>query len=319
MILLVSLTVAIFAAVIFLSLITYIRKRNTIDIFYRMRRHNVSDPKFQEPKKSFLERIYEIIQRVSKPLENKKIFQKLDLKLKQAGIQISGAEFTVIMFLVMFSAGMFVYMLTISHLFALIAGLSIPLVAWLVILFRIRKRRLSFTEQLGDCLMTVANALRAGYSFQQAMDVIAKEMESPIAQEFARASTDIKMGMPIESVLEEMDKRINSTDFSLVITAVLIQREVGGNLAQILDTISDTIMERIRMKREINALTAQGRLSAVILLCLPFGMGLFMYFTNPERMQLLFDENAGQMAILAAIAMDIIGFAIIHRIVNIDI
>ena len=183
----------------------------------------------------------------------------------------------------------------------------------------IRKRKNSFTEQLGDCLVTVANALRAGYSFQQAMEVIANEMESPISQEFAKLTTDIKMGVPLESALNQMEKRVDSSDFTLVATAVLIQREVGGNLAQILDTISDTIMERIRMKREINALTAQGRFSAVILVIQPFAMGLFMFTVNPDQIMLLFQEPAGQIAVGVSIIMDIIGYLIIQRIVNIEI
>ena len=320
MIFLVSLAVSIFAAIVFLSLITYIRKRTSIDIFHRMRRHNVSDEKLNpNAKKSFLERVHELIQQISKPLDDRKIFSKLDLKLKQAGIQTSGAEFTIIIFIAMLAAGLLAYMLTIDNLVALTIGVSLPMIICFLIQVRIRKRKNSFTEQLGDCLITIANALRAGYSFQQAMDVIAKEMESPIGQEFSRASTDIRMGMPVENALLQMDKRIGSTDFSLVITAVLIQREVGGNLAQILDTISDTIMERIRMKREINALTAQGRLSAIILVLLPIGMGFFTYTVNPEKMQLLFTEPTGQMAIAASIVMDIIGFLIIRRIVDIEI
>lgn len=320
MILLISLAGAVLSFFAALSLIIYFRKRNKVDIFYRMRRHNVSDVKLtQTSQKTFLENFYELIQRIAKPFENKKIFQKLDLKLKQAGIQFSGAEFTIMILLVAFAAGMFVYMLTINQSLARIAGLSIPLAGWVLIMVKIRKRKIAFTEQLGDCLITIANALRAGYSFQQAIDVIAKEMEPPINQEFIRASTDIKMGMPLESALEEMDKRVNSTDFTLVVTAVLIQREVGGNLAQILDTISDTIMERIRMKREINALTAQGRLSAMVLLCLPFAMAVFMYFASPEQMQLLLEEPSGQMAIIVAIIMDIIGYVIIQKIVNIEV
>lgn len=320
MILLVSVTVAILVFFATLFLMIYLRKRNKIDIFYRMRRHNVSDVRLnQTQNKTVLESLYDLIHRVAKPIEDKKIFLKPDLKLKQAGIELSGAEFVIIILLAMISAGMLAYMLTIDELIATAAGWAVPLIAWILILVKIRKRKSAFTEQLGDCLITVANALRAGYSFQQAVDVIAKEMESPINQEFARVSTDIRMGVSLEVALEQMDRRVNSADFTLVVTAVLIQREVGGNLAQILDTISDTIMDRIRMKREINALTAQGKLSAIILLCLPFAMGIFTYLTNPEQMMLLFEEPLGQMAVAAAVVMDIIGFVLIQKIVNIDV
>ncbi|HCB93182.1 MAG TPA: secretion system protein F, partial [Selenomonas sp.] len=109
----------------------------------------------------------------------------------------------------------------------------------------------------GDCLTTIANALRAGYSFPQSVEVVSREMEPPISDEFAQVSREVSMGVPLESALEAMGRRVGSMDLDLVITAVLIQREVGGNLAQILDNIGDTIQERIRMKREIFALTAQ--------------------------------------------------------------
>lgn len=320
MIFLASAIVAMLFFLTSLCLMIYFRNRNKIDIFYRMRRHTDLDPNLNNAqKKTFLGRLHEIIQRISKPFENKKIFLKLDLKLKQAGIQLAGAELFIIILIVMFSVGLLIYMLTINHFVALTVGCSLPLIIWFLILFWIRKRKNAFTEQLGDCLITVANALRAGYSFQQAIDVIAREMEAPISQEFTKVSTDIKMGMSLESALEQMDKRINSSDFSLVVTAVLIQREVGGNLAQILDSISDTIIERIRMKREINALTAQGRLSAIVLLCLPFVVGIFTYVVNPEQIGILFEEPSGQKAIAAAVVMDIIGFLIIQKIVNIDV
>ena len=320
MLLLASISTAILSFLLVLFLTTYLRKLNKIDIFYRIRRHNVSETKLnQNPKKTVLESLFDLIKQISKPFANKKIFANLDLKLKQAGIPLLGAEFIIVVIISTFAIGMFIYMLTIDHLIAATIGLSIPPLIWLLILFWIRKRKNSFTEQLGDCLITLANALRAGYSFQQAMEVIAKEMESPISQEFARASTDVKMSVSLESALEQMNNRVNSADFTLVITAVLIQREVGGNLAQILDTISDTIMERIRMKREINALTAQGRLSAIVLLCLPFAVGIFMYLFNPSQMMILFEEPAGKMAITVSIVMDIIGFLMIQKIVNIDV
>lgn len=320
MILLVSVVAAISAFFLVLFLVTYFRKRKETNLFHRMRRHGVAEIKsMSSRKKTVAESFYEFIRRITKPVADKKIFAKLDLKLKQAGLPLLGAECVVTVLILAVVAFILVYMTTINQLIAMLIGLSVPLLLWMLMVYRIRKRKNSFTEQLGDCLITFANALRAGYSFQQAMDVIAKEMESPIAQEFARASTDIKMGVPLEVALEQMESRVNSSDFTLVVTAVLIQREVGGNLAQILDTISDTIMDRIRMKREINALTAQGRFSAIVLLVLPFGIGIFMYMINPGQMSILFEETAGQMAIVAAIIMDIIGFVIIQRIVNIDV
>ena len=184
---------------------------------------------------------------------------------------------------------------------------------------RINRRLKAFTEQLGDCLTTVANALRAGYSFQQAMDVVAREMEPPMSTEFERVATDIAMGVTLEEALEQMNKRVGSPDFDLVVTAVLIQREIGGNLAQILDTISDTINERIRMKREISALTAQGRFSAWVLIILPFVVAAFCWVFNHDQMLIFVNEESGHIALAVALFMEFLGFVVIQKIVDIEI
>lgn len=319
MIVLVSACVAILSFFLVFAVVTYVKQERNKNIFRRMRRYNVTDSKSQpRSKETFMQSFYRIVQQVAKPFVSKS-FLPLDLKLRQAGIPLLGAEFVVAVLIISGVVGVLIYMLTIEETFAMIAAAIVPFVCWFMLSVLIRKRKNAFTEQLGDCLITFANALRAGYSFQQAMDVIAKEMESPIAQEFRRTSTDVKMGIPLETALEQMDKRVSSTDFTLVVTAVLVQREVGGNLAQILDSISDTIAERIRMKREINALTAQGRLSAVILLLLPFVAGLFTYIFNKSQMMILFEETVGQIAVAASIVMDIIGFLIIRRIIDIEV
>lgn len=321
MILLAALLMSIFGLLLLLLLVVYSRKQvNKIDISRILRRQHIVDAKFKKADtKTLVERLYGIVQEIAKPLVDRRIFEGLDLKLKQADIQIAGAEFFIIILFVVLVTGILMYMLTINFLFSVVTCWGIPLFAWILILLRIQKRKASFTEQLGDCLVTVANALRAGYSFQQAMEVIAKEMEPPISQEFSRTFTDVKMGITLERALEQMNQRVDSADFSLVVTAVLIQREVGGNLAQILDSISETIIERIRMKREIHALTAQGRMSAMVLLALPFAMGIFMYFANPDQFMILFEDSFGQIAVIVAIVLNIIGFIIIRRIVDIEV
>ena len=127
------------------------------------------------------------------------------------------------------------------------------------------------------------------------------------------------MGMPLDEVLEDANRRIGSSDFELAVTAVLIQREVGGNLAQILDSISATIMERIRMRREIISLTSQGRMSAIVLLGLPFAAGFGMFTLAHDSFMQLFNDPIGQMAMVAAVVMEIIGYFVIMKIVDIDV
>ena len=167
--------------------------------------------------------------------------------------------------------------------------------------------------------MMVANAMRSGFSFLQAMELVSKEMEPPISDEFKHVMRDIGLGASVERALDDMDKRVSSPDFSLVVTAVLIQQQVGGDLAHILDTISDTIQDRIRMRREVQTLTAQGRMSGWVLAALPFGLGAFLASVNPSYMEPLFTERIGQMAIGLSVLMVIIGFLVIQKIVDIDV
>ena len=302
-----------------MSLMMYFKLTKTIDIFHRIRRHTTK----QLVKKSFVEeklilRAYKFIQRLAKPLVERNFAQSLEYKLRQAGLPLYGGEYVVINLLAALSVGTVVWLVTLDMRVALGAAALVPIVIWLVVMFLIDRRLTAFTEQLGDCLITISNALRAGYSFQQTIEVISKEMEPPIGEEFSRMNQDIVMGVPLEEALEVANRRVGSADFELVVTAVLIQREVGGNLAQILDNISYTIVERIRMKREILALTAQGRLSAIVLLLLPFGVGTAMFFINHDNFVDMLNHPAGQMAIGVSLVLEVIGFFIIRRIVDID-
>jgi tight adherence protein B len=167
--------------------------------------------------------------------------------------------------------------------------------------------------------MMVANALRAGFSFLQAMEMISKEMEPPISEEFMHVMRDINLGATVERALDDMDKRVGSPDFSLVVTAVLIQQQVGGDLAQILDTISETIQDRIRMRREVKTLTTQGRMSGWILILTPIALALFMTSSDPNYLDPLFKNPIGQMILVATIVMEIIGAIVIKRIVDIEV
>ena len=319
MIFLIALAGAIATGIFFLLILAFIRRSMSLDIFHRLRRHYNAEPIHAKQTEDFLHRGYKVIQDVAKPIADLNIAKEIEYKLKQAGIPLFGGEALVIAAILAVLTSFGVYVITLNITIVPLAIMSVLLILWLWLRVRINKRRQAFTEQLGDCLTTVANALRAGYSFQQAMDVVSKEMEPPISTEFERVSTDVAMGVALEEALEQMNQRIGSADFDLVVTAVLIQREIGGNLAQILDTISYTINERIRMKREINALTAQGRFSAWVLLLLPVAVAVFCWFFNNEQMQVFITEESGRIAIAVSVIMEIIGFIVIQRIVDIEV
>ena len=297
----------------------FYRRNQSTNIFHRLRRHYTADSARFKKTEDIVLRIYKLIKRASEPFAELNVTKKLDFALKQAGLPIFGAEFIIITIICIILGSSFSYVITLNMSVPPVIAIAIPVGLWLWIRVLMGRRRQAFTEQLGDCLTTVSNALRAGYSFQQAMDVVAKEMEPPMSTEFERVTTDVAMGVTLEEALEQMNKRIGSSDFDLVVTAVLIQREIGGNLAQILDTISYTINERIRMKREISALTAQGRFSAWVLLLLPFAVATFCWFFNNDQMQLFITERVGQIALAVALLMEFIGFVIIQRIVDIEV
>ena len=319
MIILLSAFSALITFFIVVLFFLYLNRTRSTDIFYRLRRHYNEGDLLDDSQDNFLNRVYHFIKKVAKPLATWNLARITEKRLHQAGLPLLGSEFIVMVLLASAVLYIAVYMVTLEQRIAFFVALLLPFAVWTFLLVLINKRRTAFTEQLSDCLTTVSNALRAGYSFQQAVDVVAKEMEPPISVEFARVSNDVSMGINLDEALEQMAKRVESSDFDLVVTAVLIQREIGGNLAQVLDSISDTIIERIRMKREILALTAQGRLSALILVLLPFFVGAFMYLFNHDQFILLLEEPSGQIALAISLVMEVIGIFVIKKIVDIDV
>src|SRR4029077_13029007 len=172
---------------------------------------------------------------------------------------------------------------------------------------------------LGDTLTLLSNALKAGYSFAQAIDTVAKNAVPPIADEFARAVREMNLGGSPDEALSNITKRIASADFDLVATAYSIHRTVGGNLAEILDNIAYTIRERGRIKGEIATLTAQARASGTLITFLPIVLAVFMYFVTPTYFRPMFENFIGWILIAIGIFMIFIGNLIIRRIVAIEV
>ncbi len=184
---------------------------------------------------------------------------------------------------------------------------------------RQRRRLKAFNNQLGDTIVLLSNALKAGYSFAQAMATIAKSSSPPMADEFSRAVREMNLGVSVDDALQHMVKRIESEDFDLMVTAVQIHRVVGGNLAEILDTIAFTIRERIRIQGEIRTLTAQARASGWIITGLPFALALVLTFISPSYITPLFHEWLGYVLIGLGLVSIGIGYGIISKITNIQV
>ena len=180
------------------------------------------------------------------------------------------------------------------------------------------KRIKAFEAQLGDTLIMMCNGLRSGFSFQQAMENVASDMPAPIGIEFGRVCNEIRYGATMEEALNNMVDRVKSPDLMLVVSAVLIQRTTGGNLSEILTTISETIRDRIKIKGEINSITAQGRMSGMIIGALPICIAVVLMVVNPDYMQTFFNTSAGNIMLVVSVVMEIIGFFAIRKVVTIE-
>jgi len=249
----------------------------------------------------------------------RKITEKVDIELAKADIPLKGEEFLGLTMLLSLGGGLFFTLLTGSPA----AGLLSAAIGGYLPCFGLRMakaRRLArFNSQICDALVIMANSLRSGFSFLQAMDMVRKEIPAPIAKEFGAALQEMNWGTPTEEALLNMTKRVNSEDLELVITAVLIQRQVGGNLAEVLDNIAATIRERVRIKGEIKTLTAQGRVSGLIIGLLPILLITVIYFLNPDYIKPLFNSKTGLMMVSFAALSQIFGLTIIKKIVQIPV
>lgn len=259
-----------------------------------------------------------VLKHLSKAFDSPFFTRLLEQKIMQAGWPLKSSEFIVIS-LASGISGFIIMFIFFKKIALAFIGLGLcALFPWVILNIKIAQRINAFNDQLGDALVLIANSLRTGYSFMQALDLVAKEMPPPISVEFARTLRELNLGLVTEEAMNNLAKRVNSDSLDLVITAVLIQRQVGGNLAEILDNISSTIRERIKLKREIKTLTAQGRTSGLIIGVLPIGLGLIIYVLNPEYVGILFSTSIGKLLLLVAFISEMLGVFIIRSIVNIE-
>jgi len=182
-----------------------------------------------------------------------------------------------------------------------------------------QRRRLKFGVQLIDALMTMSNALRTGFSLPQAFQLVQRDMADPISQEFRMLNTETRLGVPMEEALVHMVERMPSEDLDLLVTAVNISREVGGNLTEVFDNIAATIRERHRLEGKIRSLTAMGKLQAGIICSLPILMAVALNFTNPELMAPMFHTPLGWLLIAVIFILEGSGILVIRKIVNINV
>jgi tight adherence protein B len=239
-------------------------------------------------------------------------------QLNRADLKLRTSEYFMIQIGSAVLVALIIY-LRLGPLFGFLALFAGYLIPGFYVKYRINKRLKAFNNQLGDTLTLLSNALKAGYSFAQAIDTVAKNAVPPIADEFARAVREMNLGGSPDEALQNITKRIASPDFDLVATAYSIHRTVGGNLAEILDNIAYTIRERVRIKGEIATLTAQARASGTLITFLPIVLAAFMFFVTPSYFRPMFDNFIGWILIAIGIFMIFIGNLIIRRVIAIEV
>lgn len=245
--------------------------------------------------------------------------EKTEIKLIQAHLPLKYEEYITINLIIFVIAAVIFLVLTenifISAALAVLAAFS-P-----IVYVNIRRKSIihKIEQQLPDTLALISNTLKSGYSFLQAIDAAAKELPPPVSLEFQQILREINLGVNTEKALESFNQRVQSPDLELIVLAVLIQRQIGGNLSEILDNISDTIRSRIKIKGEIKILTAQGRVSGLIISLLPVVLGVVLYFLNPSYILTLFRHPLGMGMLVLAILMQAIGIFLIRRIIRIEV
>ena len=189
----------------------------------------------------------------------------------------------------------------------LLALVGVPFGAKLLLGFRASRRQAAFADQLDDSLQLMAGSLRAGHSLLRAVDSVAAEADAPTSEEFSRIVNETRVGRDLNDALDEVAERMGSDDFTWVAQAIAIHREVGGNLAEVLDAVGHTIRERNQIRRQVKALSAEGKLSAIVLMALPFGVTAFLSISNPEYIAKFTQSAAGYGMVAAALVMLTVG------------
>jgi tight adherence protein B len=264
---------------------------------------------------AFLQRAVELTEEFA---EKQGFLVKVEKKLEQADLPLRAAE--ALFFwgaaVALFTAGALALGGIFLGAILLVLTLMFPMG---FVNFKAARRSKAFESSLPDMLNLLSGSLRAGYSLLQGVEAVSKEVQDPMGKELRRVITEARLGREVEDAMESVAERMNSADFAWAVMAVRIQREVGGNLSELLLTVADTMIHRERLRRDVAALTAEGKISAIILGLLPVGLGAFMWLSNPTYMHPLGATGMGHGLLAAAAVALFVGFAWMKKIININI
>ena len=239
--------------------------------------------------------------------------------IEQSGVNTSPSTILLV------SIGLSVVFVLVSMMFVrlpvawIIAGVMGCVSPTLWLKYKRSVRMKKFEEQFPEALDLLSRAIRAGHAFQTAMGMVADELPAPVGIEFRKSFDQQNFGLPLKDALDEFSVRMPSLDVRFFVTAVLIQRETGGNLSEILDNLAHVVRERFKILRQVRVHTAHGRFTGYVLLALPAALGIALNFINPDHMRLLFEERMGHMMIATAIVMQIVGYIWIRKVIKIEV
>ena len=249
--------------------------------------------------------------------KTKKELEMLGNQIYDVGIKMSAEKFITIWFGLTLAVPGLMFAMKVNSFICLTAAVIIAAGPIVLMNQRKKKRRNELEGQLTEALSILCSALRAGHSFQSAMNNISNEMTGTVSEEFGRMFRETQHGMTLADSMERMTERTGSADVEMMCTAILIQREVGGNLAEVLTNISDTIQQRLELKAEVKTHTASGRLSGYLVGALPVVILIAISVINPDYCGSLFSTRAGNIMLAAGAVMEVIGFIVIQKVVSI--
>jgi tight adherence protein B len=244
---------------------------------------------------------------------------RLDQKLEQAGLPMRAGEFVALIAVAALAGVVLAGLLLPNIVFMLLFGVAASFIPYLWLARARSQRQKKMGEQLADVLSILASSLRAGHSFLQSLDQVASEISEPSATEFHRTVSEIRLGRSIDEAMVAMADRVGSEDMRWAVMAVNVQREVGGNLAEVLDIVASTVRERSYIHRQVRVLSAEGRFSIGILMALPVGLFVYLSLINPEYVSPLFTHPIGRIILLAGGSLMVAGYFVMRRIVKIDV
>lgn len=251
--------------------------------------------------------------------ERRGALQQIETALEQANLPIRPGEAILAAIATALITGLVIGAFTRSWIWGMASAVVVLVVAGLAVSITASRHRKKFESQLPDTLTLISTSLRAGYSLLQAVEAVAAESPEPTAREFGRAMAEIRLGRSVTDALTDVATRMESQDFEWAVLAISIQREVGGNLAEVLQTTAETMLQRNRLRREMHALTAEGRISAIVLSALPIFLLGLIWFLNPEYIEPLYSTTSGMAALGVAGVLIVIGIVWLNRIVNVEV